>query len=50
VILPSDKKATTGVKSVYRLFAIRPGDWAVKTTKTGFKAASVELFLKPGGL
>ena len=49
-ISPSDKKATTDAKGIYWLFALRPGDYALKATKTGFKPGSVKLSLKPGDL
>jgi protocatechuate 3,4-dioxygenase beta subunit len=46
----SDKKATTDAKGVYWLFAVKPGDWDLKATKTGYSTASTKLSLKPGDI
>ncbi len=47
-ISPSAKKATTDAKGIHWLCALRPGGYALKATKTGFKSGSAKLSLKPG--
>ncbi|MDM8006304.1 MAG: carboxypeptidase-like regulatory domain-containing protein [Phycisphaerae bacterium] len=49
-VSPSDKKATTDAKGIYWLFAVRPGNCVLKATKTGFRAGSEKLSLKPGDI